>query len=111
MTKNTPSAAPNATRISASGQKVLRVLFALSGHSLTGLSNGELAAALKESPATINRCLNTLIIEGAATKLESGRYAAGIKILQVATRHASEFEKARNRMIEIEQRIFAGANL
>lgn len=101
----------NPTRISASGQKVLRVLFALSGHSLTGLSNGELAAALKESPATINRCLNTLIAEGAATKLESGRYAMGIRLLQVATRHATEFDKARNRMTEIDQRIFAGANL
>ncbi|WP_027855229.1 winged helix-turn-helix transcriptional regulator [Marinobacterium litorale] len=99
------------TRISASGAKCLRVLFALSGHSLTGLSNSELSKALNESPATINRCLNTLIAEGAAIKLDSGRFAPSIRVLQMATRHAQEFSKARARMDEIDQRLMAGANL
>ncbi|BEH14284.1 helix-turn-helix domain-containing protein [Marinobacter shengliensis] len=106
MTANT-----NATRISRSGAKCLKVLFALSGHSLTGLSNTELSKALGESPATINRCLNTLVAEGAVIKLVTGRYAPGIRILQIAVRHHREFSNMRDRMDEIDQRVLAGANL
>lgn len=102
-------ATTDTTRISGSGSKCIRVLFALSGHSLTGLSNTELAQALGETPSTINRCLNTLVAEGAAAKLDTGRYAPGIRVLQMATRHAQEFSKARARMDEIDQRILAGA--
>ncbi|MCQ8865166.1 helix-turn-helix domain-containing protein, partial [Escherichia coli] len=61
--------------ISSSGTRILRVLKALRGHSLNGVSNGELASALDESPANINRALNTLIEEGLALKLENGRFA------------------------------------
>jgi DNA-binding IclR family transcriptional regulator len=49
---------------STSGGRILRVLKALKGASLTGRSNSELAKALDESPANINRALNTLIEEG-----------------------------------------------
>lgn len=99
------------TRTIAAASKCLRVLFALSGHSLVGLSNGELAQALGESPSTINRCLNTLIAEGAAVRLDTGRFAPGMRVLQMATRHAQEFSRHRSRMDEIDQRILAGANL
>ena len=54
------------TRTSDSGGRVLRVLKALRGHALTGLSNGDLAKALGESPATINRCMiNQRVLAGA----------------------------------------------
>ena len=46
---------------STSGGRILRVLKALKGSSLSGRSNSELAKALDESPANINRALNTLI--------------------------------------------------
>lgn len=49
--------------VSSSGSRILRVLKALRGHALNGVSNGELASALGESPANINRALNTLIEE------------------------------------------------
>lgn len=61
------------TNVSSSGSRILRVLKALRGHALNGISNGELATALHESPANINRALNTLIEEGLALKLENGR--------------------------------------
>ncbi len=61
--------------VSSSGSRILRVLKALRGHALNGVSNGELASALGESPANINRALNTLIEEGLALKLENGRFA------------------------------------
>ncbi|WP_027670064.1 helix-turn-helix domain-containing protein [Rheinheimera baltica] len=97
------------TRISGSGQKVLRVFKALKGHSLTGLSNGDLAKALNESPATVNRCLNTLVAEGMAMQLDSGRYALSVAALQIAQAHATEISRATNRINELNQRVAAGS--
>ena len=66
---------------------------ALRGHALNGISNGELATALHESPANINRALNTLIEEGLALKLENGRFAPGIQLLQIAMAHSNEMAR------------------
>ena len=93
------------TRTTSAGTKTLRVLTALSGHTLNGISNSELAKRLNESPATINRCLNTLIEEGYATKLDSGLFAPGMQLLKVAHRRAKEFTAARQKMDEIEDAI------
>lgn len=41
--------------------RALRVLKALRGHTLNGLSNAELAKALGESPANITRYMDSLI--------------------------------------------------
>lgn len=98
------------TRVSSSGLRVLRVMYALRGHSLLGLSNGELAKNLKESPATINRCLNTLIEDGWAMQLENGRYALSVKALQTAQAHANEMSKATDRIHELNQRVMAGSH-
>lgn len=101
--------AKTAGRTSNSGSRVLRVMTALQGRTLTGISNGELAKALHESPATINRCLNTLISEGFAQKMDDGRYCLGIKMLQIAQAHTNEFSRMQNRMGEINQRVLAGS--
>lgn len=97
------------TRIISSALTVLTVMKALKGHSLVGLSNGELAKALNESPATINRCLNTLVEAGMATRLDTGRYAPGIALLQIAQAHANEMSRAQSRIHELTQRINAGS--
>lgn len=97
------------TKTSASGRRVLRVLKALKGHSVMGVSNGELAQALGESPANINRALNTLIEEGLATKLESGRFAHSVAMLQIAQAHYEHCAKVQGRIAEMNQRIAAGA--
>lgn len=97
------------TRVSGSGIRVLRVLKALRGHTVTGLSNSELAQALGESPANINRCLNTLIAEGLAVKLENGRFAHSIQMLQIAQAHAEHMMRLQDRMQEMNRRIAAGA--
>lgn len=96
-------------RTSDSGARVLKVLIALKGHTLTGLSNGELAKGLGESPATINRCLNTLVQEGLVTKLDSGRYAHGVVMLQIAQSYANEMNRAQARINELQQRVHAGS--
>ncbi|MCY1266037.1 hypothetical protein D9M69_318810 [compost metagenome] len=97
-------------RVNETALRVLRVLKALKGHSLHGLSNGELAKALGESPANITRYLTTLVEAGLATKLDTGRYAPGIALLQIAQAHANEMANAQNRINEINQRVLAGAS-
>ena len=95
--------------ISSSGSRILRVLKALRGHTLNGISNGELALALEDSRANINRALNTLIEEGLAMKLDNGRFAPGIQLLQIAVAYSNEMSRAQDRINEINQRVLAGS--
>ncbi|PAU86308.1 IclR family transcriptional regulator [Pseudomonas sp. WN033] len=97
------------TRTSEGLARGLRVIKALRGKTLNGVSNGELAKALGESPATINRCLNTLVAEGFAMKLETGRYALSVAMLQIAQAHADEMGRTMNRVNELTQRVAAGS--
>ncbi|AXO56186.1 TPA: helix-turn-helix domain-containing protein [Klebsiella pneumoniae] len=94
---------------STSGGRILRVLKALKGSSLSGRSNSELAKALDESPANINRALNTLIDEGLAQKLDNGRFALSVQVLQIAVAHSNEIARAQGRIDELNQRIIAGS--
>jgi len=91
-----------------SAQRVLRVFKALRGHTLTGLSNQELAQATGESAANVSRAIATLMAESLVTKLDNGRYAHGIATLQIAQAHAEHCERVNTRMAEINQRIAAG---
>ncbi|UZR27461.1 helix-turn-helix domain-containing protein [Methylococcus mesophilus] len=93
-----------------SGARILRVLKMLKGHTLTGLSNTELAKALGDSPCNVNRALNTLIAEGLAVKLDNGRFAHSVGMLQIAQAHADHVTKLQGRILELNQRIAAGAS-
>lgn len=93
----------------SSSQRVLRVMKALKGHSLTGLSNGEIAATTGESAPNVTRALAVLVEEGLAVKLESGRYAHSIQMLQIAQAHHNHINNITNRAAEMNQRIAAGA--
>jgi DNA-binding IclR family transcriptional regulator len=96
------------TRVNTSGLKVLQVMDALKGHTLGGLSNGDLSKNLNMSAATVNRCLNTLIQAGMATQLDNGRYALSVRALQIAQAHANEMARASDRINELNQRVMAG---
>lgn len=87
-----------------SAEKVLKVLKALRGHSLQGVSNQDLAKQLNESPAQIHRQLQTLISEGLAKQEEDGSFTLGTAIVQIAKAHDTEMERAKARIAEIEQR-------
>lgn len=87
-----------------SAEKVLKVLKALRGHSLQGVSNQELSRKLNESPSQIYRALQTLIAEGLVKKEENDLYTLGTAIVQIAKAHDSEIERAKARIAEIEQR-------
>ncbi|GFM85388.1 IclR family transcriptional regulator [Pseudomonas cichorii] len=94
--------------ISASA-RVLRVLKALKGHTITGLSNTELAQLAGDSPSNITRAMQTLIEEGLAVKLDNGRFAHSVGMLQIAQAHAEHMARLQGRMQEINQRIAAGS--
>ena len=92
-------------RTNDSALRVLRALRALRGHTLTGLSNAELAKALGESPANITRYMDTLIAVGFATRLDTGRFAPSVAFLQYAMATAEELQRAQARITELQARI------
>ena len=61
------------SRTVSAAARVLRVFKALKGHTVTGLSNAELAQLAHDSPSNITRAMQTLIEEGMAVKLDNGR--------------------------------------
>lgn len=92
-----------------SAAKVLRVLKALKGHTLRGLSNNDLARTLDESPSAITRSMDTLIAENLAQRLPDGRFALSVGALQIAQAHANEMDRAMAHIQEINTRVVAGA--
>lgn len=93
----------------SSARRALAVLRILKGHTLNGLSNGEIAKALGDTPVNITRALDVLTDEGLVNKLETGRYAHSIGMLQIAQAHADEMDRAQYRIKEINHRVAAGA--
>ncbi|ENY4566700.1 helix-turn-helix domain-containing protein [Salmonella enterica subsp. enterica] len=96
--------------VNTSLRRGLRILKALKGKSLHGLSNGELAKALGESEVNISRAMNALIEEGLAQRLESGRYAPGMQLLYIAQAFSNEMATAQARIAELNQRVLAGSH-
>lgn len=92
-----------------SAQRALRVLKALKGATFTGLSNTDLAKATGETPSNVSRSLGVLVEEGFAVRLDNGRYAHSIALLQIAQAHADHAARLQQRMAETAQRIAAGA--
>ncbi|MBY8957089.1 helix-turn-helix domain-containing protein [Pseudomonas sp. MIS38] len=96
--------------VSASA-RVLRVLKALKGHTVTGLSNAELAVLTQDSPSNVTRAMQALIEEGLALKLDNGRFAHSVGVLQIAQAHVEHMARLTGRMQEINQLIAAGSQV
>ncbi|MFJ7792938.1 helix-turn-helix domain-containing protein [Pseudomonas sp. NPDC096950] len=97
------------SRTVSAAARVLRALKALKGHTVTGLSNTELAHLTQDSPSNISRAMQTLVEEGLVVKLDNGRFAHSVGMLQIAQAHAEHMARLSNRMQEINQRIAAGS--
>lgn len=89
--------------------RTLHLINALKGHSLSGKSLRELAAATKIPEPTAVRILETMIEEGFVMKLDTGRYSLSVRVLQIAQAHANEMSRATDRINELQQRVHAGA--
>lgn len=95
--------------MSTAATRTLKVLLALRGHTITGISNTDLARGLGESASNVSRALNDLIDAGLAIRLDNGRYAHSVSMLQIAQAHAEHVARLQNRIAEVNQRVAAGA--
>lgn len=88
-----------------SAEKVLKVLYALRGHYIFGLSNKQLAESLNESPSSITRALQTLEADGWAEKRDGGNYAPSMKAVRFSTSCKEEHDRVQARVAEYKQRL------
>lgn len=86
-----------------SAEKVLVVLKALRGHSLTGVSLSQLATKLNETPSQVHRALQTLINQSFVRKDEHDLYYLSIAFVSIAKAHDKELQLAQARIDEIKR--------
>ena len=106
--KNTSSNPSDPTRTISSGSRILRVLSALRTGGTQGLTNQEIAKGLDLTPGTVNRLLNTAIAENFAKRLDTGRFALGKSLLDIASAHKEALEREAARLNEHVQNTGAG---
>ncbi|MBP8005368.1 MAG: MarR family transcriptional regulator [Acinetobacter sp.] len=88
-----------------SAEKVLKVLFALRGHYVMGVSNKQLSESLNETPVFITRALQTLEADGWAEKRDNGNYAPSMKAIRFASACKEEHDRLEARVAEYKQRL------
>lgn len=88
-----------------SAEKVLKVLYALRGQYIFGLSNKQLSESLNETPSSITRALQTLEADGWAEKRENGNYAPSMKAVRFSTACKEEHDRTEARLAEYKQRL------
>ncbi len=88
-----------------SAERVLKVLFALRGHYVVGVSNKQLSESLNETPVFITRALQTLESGGWAEKRDNGNYAPSMKAIHFASACKDEHDRLKARIHEYEQRL------
>ena len=94
---------------SIKGCRLLKVLKALKGQAVTGISNKEIADVLGLSPVDVSRDLEDLIEEGLAIKLDNGRFAHSVQMIQIAQAYATQIARIQGQITEMNQRIAAGS--
>lgn len=93
----------------SSARRCLKILKLLKGKTLDGLSNTDIAKALGESAPNVCRALAVLEDEGLVHKLESGKWAHSVGMLQIAVAHARCMDEMERKLREISQRVAAGS--
>ena len=84
--------------------RLLKVIEALSGHEVFGVRLKEVALAVKASDPTVLRDLQTLEASGWAKQDEDGKWRLGQKPVQIATNFTWGLTKAKQAVLETEQR-------
>lgn len=89
--------------------RTLDLLEALCGHAASGATNGELAQAVKTTPADITRCMAQLTAKGWARKNpENGRFYPQPAIGRLVYRIDADFGRAQQQL-EDRRRAMTGA--
>jgi DNA-binding IclR family transcriptional regulator len=98
---------PDATDSKGAGL-VLDVLEALCGFAATGASNGDLASAVKTSPAQVTRTMAKLIEKGWARKnVENGRFYPAPAFTRLTFAVLADFDRAQQRLADRKQAMTA----
>lgn len=94
----------------AAQQRILRVMLALAGHEMDGLSATEIARGIGQrgESATVNsvfRDLHNLAEAGLAEQLpDSDRWRLAPRLVQIAAAHQRHLERSAQRLAEVQQR-------
>ncbi|HGN1707849.1 TPA: helix-turn-helix domain-containing protein [Providencia rettgeri] len=89
--------------------RALRVLIALRGHTVFGLSNKEIANAINDTPVNVTRALDALIKEGLVDQTyttDQGAhptYMHSIEVLKISQECFTEHELLRARLNQKEK--------
>lgn len=90
--------------VNAAQQRVLQIVFLLAGREQQGLSQGEIAKAIKSSSTRVHHDLRNLAHAGFAERLANGNWRLAPRVIQISrdceiglARVASECEELRNR--------------
>lgn len=93
------------TASGAGVRRAARLLMALAGHEVDGVSNSQLAAALGCNEGTSLRTLQVLADEGLAEQIAATRrWRLGPRLVQVAVAFSQGVERAESRLTEVRQR-------
>ena len=90
--------------MSAAVGKAFRVVFALAGHAVQGLTSGEIAAATGLSAPAATQYRQALEAEGIVEEVIPGRYRLSPRIVQVARDHEAGLNRIKHLVGETEQR-------
>lgn len=86
--------------------KAIRLIYALSGNEVQGLSPSEMAKTTRLSPSAVTQYRQLLQAAGLVEQVPHmpGRFRLGPKLIQIARAYESGVEQAKHRLSETEQR-------
>lgn len=99
----------DAKYISDAQQRILGLILVLAGQEIEGLAPAQIAKANGCSASQVTRDLANLRQRGWAEQITStGRWRLGPEIVQIAMRHMTALDRARNRLAEVTNRYSRG---
>lgn len=86
-------------------QRILRLVNALAGHEVTGLTPSQIAQLQECSASLVTRDLANLQIAGFAEQVpETGYWRLAPQVVQISIKHATALQRAETRLQEVAQR-------
>lgn len=85
-------------------QRILAALGVLSGHEISGIATGDLAARLRTSASNVTRDMHNLIQAGYVEQLDDGRWRLTPRFAQLSMRVLAALERAQQQLDEARQR-------
>ena len=85
-------------------QRVLTILRVLAGRTTDGMTNAQLARAVKTSESRMHGDIRNCEQSGFVERLTSGNWRLGSSFVQIANAHVSELAALRQAVVELEQR-------